>query len=38
MIGYNLNTKELYFQVSYNKKKTFERPMIKIDLASYFKK
>ena len=38
MAAFNFRTKELLFQVSYNKKLAFQRPMIRVQLADHLKK
>lgn len=37
MAAYNFNTKEMYYQISYNKKKAFQRPTLRIQFAPFFK-
>lgn len=37
MAAYNFRTKELLFQVSYNKKLAFQRPMIRVQLSDFMK-
>ena len=37
MVSYNYNTRQLYFQVSYNKKLTYQRPTLRIQLGPYMK-
>lgn len=37
MVAFDYSTKELFFQVSYNKKLPFQRPSLRIQMADFLK-
>jgi hypothetical protein len=37
MVAFDYQTKELYFQVSYETKLAFQRPSLRIQMADFFK-